>query len=102
MGQKLTAAEVAECLGELNADGADWVLVEGKLQRTFQFADFVAAFAFMTRCALIAERMNHHPEWFNVYRTVRIELTTHDAGGLTSLDFALARSMSEAAGATAG
>ncbi|MCB1684056.1 MAG: 4a-hydroxytetrahydrobiopterin dehydratase [Pseudomonadales bacterium] len=102
MGQKLTKVEVTQRLAELNAEGADWALVAGKLQRTFQFTDFVAAFAFMTRCALIAERMNHHPEWFNVYRTVRVELTTHDARGLTARDFALAQSMNEAASATAG
>ncbi|MEZ5552992.1 MAG: 4a-hydroxytetrahydrobiopterin dehydratase [Pseudomonadales bacterium] len=101
MGQKLTEAEIAARLAELNAEGADWVLVEGKLQRTFQFTDFVAAFAFMTRCALVAERMDHHPEWFNVYRTVRVDLTTHDARGLTTRDFALAHSMNEAASATA-
>jgi 4a-hydroxytetrahydrobiopterin dehydratase len=53
----------------------------------------------MTSCALVAERMNHHPEWFNVYRTVRVELTTHDAGGITNLDVELARTMSTLAAA---
>jgi 4a-hydroxytetrahydrobiopterin dehydratase len=73
---------------------ADWSRVGDKLQRTFQFADFVTAFGFMAQVALVAERMNHHPEWFNVYRTVRVELATHDAGGITALDFELARKMS--------
>ena len=72
-----------------------WSHTSGKLTRTFEFDDFVAAFGFMTRCALVAERMNHHPEWFNVYRTVKVELATHDAGGITSLDFELARAMNQ-------
>jgi len=72
-----------------------WSYANGKLARTFEFDDFVAAFGFMTRCALVAERMNHHPEWFNVYRTVKVELATHDAGGVTLLDFELARAMNQ-------
>ena len=103
--QQLTASEIAEKLSALNTGGGDWALLEGKqqkLQKIFQFADFVTAFAFMTRCALIAERMNHHPEWYNVYRTVRVELTTHDAEGLTNLDFELAQAMNFAAGTAAG
>ena len=68
-----------------------WRLDEGKLHRELKFGDFSTAFAFMTRIALVAERMNHHPEWFNVYGTVRVWLTTHDAGGITSKDIALAR-----------
>jgi 4a-hydroxytetrahydrobiopterin dehydratase len=67
---------------------------DGKLARTFEFKDFVTAFGFMASVALVAERMGHHPEWFNVYRTVRVELTTHDAGGLSAKDFELARKMS--------
>ncbi len=67
-----------------------WRLEQGKLQRTLTFGDFVEAFGFMTRVALVAERMDHHPEWFNVWNTVRIDLNTHDAGGLTELDFKLA------------
>ena len=61
------------------------------ITRQFAFANFVDAFGFMTRIALIAEKMDHHPEWFNVYRTVEITLSTHDAGGLTESDIALAR-----------
>ena len=61
--------------------------------REYRFADFVTAFAFMAGVALVAERMNHHPEWFNVYGTVRVHLTTHDAGGITRKDLELARAM---------
>lgn len=68
----------------------DWELRDGKLYRRCQFADFVEAFGFMARVALLAERANHHPEWFNVYNKVEIELTTHDAGGISERDFALA------------
>jgi 4a-hydroxytetrahydrobiopterin dehydratase len=74
-----------------------WTRAADKLQRTYQFDDFVTAFGFMASAALVAERMNHHPEWFNVYRTVRVELSTHDAGGITGLDFELARAMNSIA-----
>lgn len=76
-----------------------WELREGKLARDFQFADFKAAFAFMSRSALQAEQMNHHPEWFNVYNRVSVALTTHDAGGITELDFTLAGAMQDYAAA---
>lgn len=75
-----------------------WSLQDGKLHRVFRFADFVEAFGFMSRAALVAERMNHHPEWFNVYGTVRVDLTTHDCAGLSSRDFKLAREMTKLAG----
>jgi 4a-hydroxytetrahydrobiopterin dehydratase len=65
----------------------------GAITKTFVFADFNAAFGFMTRVALVAEKMDHHPEWFNVYRTVQVTLTTHDAGGVTDRDVALAEAM---------
>lgn len=65
----------------------------GQLQRSLVFADFVQAFGFMAQVALLAERMNHHPEWRNVYNRVDISLTTHDAGGLSSLDLALAQAI---------
>jgi 4a-hydroxytetrahydrobiopterin dehydratase len=74
-----------------------WARVGDKLTRALKFGDFVTAFGFMTSAALVAERMNHHPEWFNVYSTVKVELTTHDAGGITALDFQLARAMNELA-----
>jgi 4a-hydroxytetrahydrobiopterin dehydratase len=70
-----------------------WSLVEGCLHREFKFANFVEAFAFMTACAIEAEKMNHHPEWSNVWATVKVDLTTHDAGGITELDFQLAERM---------
>ena len=66
--------------------------------RTFRFSDFTAAFGWMTRMALMAEKLDHHPEWFNVYSRVEVLLATHDAGGVTELDVALARFMDEAAG----
>ena len=70
---------------------------DGKaIVREMRFADFVSAFAFMTRIAMIAERDNHHPEWSNVYNRVSVRLTTHDAGGITKRDIALARSIDEA------
>ncbi len=73
-----------------------WCAVDGRdaIGRTFQFRSFGEAFAFMTRCALLAERMNHHPEWFNVYDRVEVILTTHAAGGVTDLDLRMARAMS--------
>ena len=71
-----------------------WTMVDDKLCRTFTFKDFSAAFAFMTRVAFLAEKQNHHPEWTNVYNTVRIALSTHDAGGaVTEKDRKLAASI---------
>ena len=91
MVQRLTETERDEALGGL--DG--WSLVDGRdaIEKTFQFKDFNAAFGFMTRAALIAEKMDHHPEWSNVYRTVDVVLSTHDAGGLTERDIKLAKAM---------
>jgi 4a-hydroxytetrahydrobiopterin dehydratase len=71
------------------------------IEKTFRFKDFNAAFGFMAQVALKAEQMDHHPEWFNVYNRVQVVLSTHDAGGVTSLDVEMARFMDEAAGATA-
>jgi 4a-hydroxytetrahydrobiopterin dehydratase len=77
-----------------------WHPVSGRdaIMRSFRFADFNAAFGFMTRAALIAERMNHHPEWFNVWSRVDVTLSTHDAGGLTALDLDLAAALDRIAG----
>ena len=77
-----------------------WRKAEGDrdaIQRTFRFSDFTAAFGFMTRTALMAEKLDHHPEWFNVYNRVDVTLTTHDAGGVTELDVTLAGLMDMAA-----
>lgn len=76
-----------------------WRFEGNALHRELRFADFVHAFGFMASVALIAERMNHHPEWSNVYATVTVRLTTHDAGGVTEKDFALAAEISRLAGA---
>jgi len=95
MVEKLTAAERAAALGEL----ADWREVDGRdaIQRSFKFADFNAAFGFMTRVALKADRMDHHPEWSNVYNRVEVTLSTHEADGLTARDVELARFCDSAA-----
>ena len=86
---RLEPAEVEARLARLPG----WQLRDGKLCRQFRFADFSQAFAFMTRSALAAEQLNHHPEWFNVYNRVDVALTTHDAAGITELDFRLAAAM---------
>lgn len=87
--EKLAGDVLKAALGER----PEWALTEDGLdiERRFVFRNFSEAFAFMTRVAMAAEKMNHHPEWSNVYKTVDIRLTTHDAGGLTELDFVLAR-----------
>lgn len=68
-----------------------WSIVNGKLHKDFVFKDFIEAFGFMSTAALHIEKMNHHPEWFNVYNKIKIDLTTHDAGGITQNDINLAR-----------
>ena len=79
---------------------AGWSKVNGRdaIAKTFVFEDFNAAFGFMTRAALVAEKLDHHPEWFNVYKTVDVTLSTHDAGGVTELDVRLAEAMNRIAG----
>ncbi len=93
MTKALDTATRNEILDPLMRQG--WSMVEGRdaIQKTFLFKNFVEAFGFMTQAAIIAEKMNHHPEWSNVYRTVEVTLTTHDANGLSDLDIALARKM---------
>jgi len=93
---KLEAAARAKALAELPS----WREVDGRdaIQRQFKFADFNAAFGFMARCALQAEKMDHHPEWFNVYSRVDVTLSTHDCGGLSVRDVELARFMDRVAG----
>ena len=89
MVAKLDGARRAQALGELKG----WSEVAGRdaISKSFKFADFNAAFAFMARVALAAEKADHHPEWFNVYNRVDITLSTHDAGGLSERDVALAK-----------
>jgi 4a-hydroxytetrahydrobiopterin dehydratase len=90
---KLTEAEIASEVPKLPG----WTVDGGKLYREYKFADFVAAFGFMTSAALVAQAMDHHPEWFNVWNTVRVHLKTHDADGITALDVKLAGTMEELA-----
>ncbi|WP_299871638.1 4a-hydroxytetrahydrobiopterin dehydratase [uncultured Cocleimonas sp.] len=90
---KATDQQIQEFLNSHN----QWQLKEQKLHREFVFKNFIQAFGFMTQAAMIAERDNHHPEWFNVYKTVKVDLTTHDAGGITDKDFALATAMEDIA-----
>jgi 4a-hydroxytetrahydrobiopterin dehydratase len=90
---KLDTDEIARRLAQLPG----WTVEAGKLHREYRFAGFVEAFGAMTSVALVAERMNHHPEWFNVWNTVRVDLTTHDAGGITAKDFELAAAMEQIA-----
>ena len=92
-GKPLSAVEIQNRVSEL----ADWDLDDDKLCRRFVFADFSEAFGFMSRVALAAEAMNHHPEWFNVYNRVEVTLTTHDVDGLSALDGELAQKMDKAA-----
>ena len=93
--EKLDEAAIAEKLAA--AEG--WALDEDRLgiRKSFKFRTFIQAFGFMTEAAIAAEKLNHHPEWFNVYNRVDVRLTTHDAGGLSELDFKLAAAMEKAA-----
>ena len=84
---KLTDAEISAQLEGISG----WTVENEKLHKEFQFDSFVEAFGFMASVALIAESMNHHPEWFNVYNRVTVDLATHDAGGISALDFELAK-----------
>jgi 4a-hydroxytetrahydrobiopterin dehydratase len=89
--KKLSDEEIAEHMKALSG----WERGEDRIKKTFRFKDFVEAFGWMSSIALVAERMNHHPEWKNVWATVEVELSTHDAGGLTELDMKLAAEMDE-------
>ena len=92
--QKLSDSDIQAAFK--NLDG--WSLQGNKLHRQFKFANFNEAFGFMTRLALVAEKLGHHPEWFNVYNRVTIDLTTHDAGGITELDVKFAEQANAFAG----
>ena len=91
--ERATESEIQKALAELES----WTVENGKLHREYKFGDFVTAFGFVAQAALLAERANHHPEWFNVYNRVVIDLTTHEAGGITQKDFDLAREMEQIA-----
>ena len=92
--KKLSKIEVANKLRRLSG----WKLVKGRnaITKTFKFKNFIEAFGWMTSMALYAEKKDHHPEWFNVYSTVEVSLSTHDAGGVTNLDLDMAREMNRA------
>ncbi len=91
--EKLTGENREKALSALAEHG--WGTVEGRdaITKSFVFDDFITAFGWMTKVAMVAEHMNHHPEWFNVYKTVDVTLSTHDLGGLSNLDIALASKM---------
>jgi 4a-hydroxytetrahydrobiopterin dehydratase len=89
--KKLSGNELDEIVRNMKG----WELKDEKLQKSFKFTNFVEAFGFMTRIALEAERMNHHPEWSNVYNNVTIKLSTHDAGGITDYDIKLAETIDD-------
>jgi 4a-hydroxytetrahydrobiopterin dehydratase len=92
---KLDTAEIGRRLERLPG----WVIRDGKLHRDFTFSDFAEAFRFMTEVAAEAERLQHHPDWCNVYNRVSVDLSTHDVGGITALDFELAGRAQHVAGA---
>ena len=89
--KKLSDSEIQENLAQLSG----WNIENAKLHKNFQFESFVEAFGFMTKTALAAEAMNHHPEWFNVYNKVTVDLSTHDLEGISTWDFELAKKMDE-------
>ena len=92
--QKLNEADLKSTLTKLPG----WTLAQGKLHREYKFADFVHAFGFMATSAIAIEKMDHHPEWFNVYNKVVVDLTTHDAGGISAKDIELAKLLDGFAG----
>ncbi len=92
--RKLEQHEIEQALNQLNTESSeDWAIEDEKLSKTFKFKDFQYAFGFMTMCAIYAEKQDHHPEWFNVYSKVSIQLTTHDVSGISQKDFDLAEKM---------
>ncbi|MEI8647549.1 4a-hydroxytetrahydrobiopterin dehydratase [Paraglaciecola sp. Hal342] len=96
MVDKLTEGETQAKLNELNKDlpaEQQWQINNDKLTKSFKFKSFIRAFGWMSQIAIWAEKLNHHPEWFNVYNKVEVNLTTHDVGGLSELDFKLAAKM---------
>jgi 4a-hydroxytetrahydrobiopterin dehydratase len=96
--QKLSEQEIEREVNKLQG----WKVVSGKLNRTFEFESFVEAFGFMTKIAMEAEKMNHHPEWFNVYNKVKVDLVTHDVNGISNYDIKLAGIINHLYGADKG
>jgi 4a-hydroxytetrahydrobiopterin dehydratase len=96
--KKLSEGDVEGALASLPG----WKVENGKLHRDYKFANFVDAFGFMASGALVAESMNHHPEWFNVYNSVKIDLTTHDLGGISTNDLEMAKRFESLARARGG
>ncbi len=91
---RYTPTETENELRQLNESlSLPWAIEDGKLTKIYKFKNFVEAFGFMTQAAMVAEKKNHHPEWFNVYNTVKVQLTTHDVEGLSYKDFDLAQRM---------
>lgn len=96
MAEKYDQQQIENALAELNASldvAAQWQIVNEKLVKEFKFKSFIRAFGWMSQIAIWAEKLNHHPEWFNVYNKVKVELTTHDVDGISDLDFKLATKM---------
>ena len=95
MVEKFSQSAIEISLKELNKNSDNaWVIKEDRLHREFKFPDFISAFGFMTKVAILSERSNHHPEWSNKYNKVAISLTTHEAGGISNRDFELADEIS--------
>lgn len=96
MAEKMSEEQIVAALQLLNANLSaeeQWVREGDKVTKTFRFKSFIRAFGWMSQIAIWAEKLNHHPEWFNVYNKVEVTLTTHDVGGLSELDFTLATKM---------
>jgi 4a-hydroxytetrahydrobiopterin dehydratase len=94
--QKYSEAQIQTELEKINLqldNQEQWHVIEGKLTKTYKFKSFIRAFGWMSQIAIWAEKLNHHPEWFNVYNKVEVNLTTHDVGGISELDFKLAAKM---------
>ena len=94
--EKYSDQQIQEALLKINQtleQGQQWNITDSKLTKTFKFKSFIRAFGWMSQIAIWAEKLNHHPEWFNVYNRVEVQLTTHDAGGISELDFKLAEKM---------
>jgi 4a-hydroxytetrahydrobiopterin dehydratase len=96
MADKYSDQQIAQALAQLNENleaENQWTISQEKLSKTFKFKSFIRAFGWMSQIAICAEKLNHHPEWFNVYNKVEVKLTTHEAGGISELDFTLAKKM---------